>query len=80
MQALTAHGIRAQMDETSDPISGKIKTAQLEKVPWMLVLGAKEQENNTITLRHRTGKQEFGLTLAELLAKANEWISTRHIS
>ncbi len=80
MQALTAHGIRAQMDETSDPISGKIKTAQLDKVPWMLVLGTKEQENHTITLRHRSGKQEFGLTLPELLAKADEWISTRHIS
>ena len=80
MQTLTAHGIRAQMDETSDPISGKIKTAQLDKVPWMLVLGAKEQENQTITLRHRSGKQEFGLTLPELLAKADEWISTRHIS
>lgn len=63
-------GYRVAMDESSDPISGKIKAAQLQQVPWMLVLGAKELENKTITLRHRDGKQEFGLTLDELLKKA----------
>ncbi len=63
-------GYRIIMDESSDPISGKIKVAQLEQVPWMLVLGAKEAENKTITLRYRDGKQEFGLSLEELLKKA----------
>ena len=65
-------GYRVQLDTSSDPISGKIKDAQLEKVPWMLVIGNKEVEGNTITLRRRDGKQEFGLTFDDLLAKANE--------
>ncbi len=70
LNTLKSHGYRASMDESSDPISGKIKAAQLQQVPWMLVLGAKELENNTITLRHRDGKQEFGLSLDDLLKKA----------
>jgi len=66
---LKDEGIRVVVDDSSDQISAKIKTAQLQKVPWMLVLGQKEQENNTIALRPREGKQEFGLTLEALLKK-----------
>jgi len=69
---LKEQGIRVIMDESSDPISGKIKSAQMEKIPWMLVVGNKEAEANTITLRYLNGKQEFGLTLDGLIKKAQE--------
>jgi threonyl-tRNA synthetase len=62
--------VRVEIDESSDQISGKIKRAQLERVPWMLVLGKKEMENKTITLRDLNGKQEFGLKLEDVLARA----------
>lgn len=74
LKRLDQEGLRATIDESSDPISGKIKNAQLERVPWMLVIGAKEIENNTITLRYRDGKQEFGLTLDAILQKAHDYI------
>ena len=60
------------MDQTSDPLAGKIKTAQIAKTPWMLVIGNKEMANNTITLRQLDGKQEFGLTLDALVQRAND--------
>ena len=63
-------GIRIEMDESSDPIGGKIKTAQLENVPWMLIIGKKEVEKGTIALRKLDGSQEFGLTADQLIAKA----------
>lgn len=71
-EQLKSHNLRIEVDQTSDQISAKIKRAQEEKVPWMLVLGKKEVENNTITLRHNDGKQEFGLTLEQVLQKADE--------
>ncbi len=71
-QQLKTHELRVEVDQTSDQISAKIKRAQEEKIPWMLVLGKKEVGNNTITLRHHDGKQEFGLTLEQLLQKAAE--------
>lgn len=72
LETLKKHDLRAAMDESSDQISGKIKRAQEEKIPWMLVVGQKEVDNKAITLRHTDGKQEFGLTLEQLLAKAQE--------
>lgn len=70
--ALKNANIRVTVDESSNPLSGKIKDAQLERIPWMLVVGAKEAEQNTITLRHASGKQEFGLTLEAIVAQAQE--------
>lgn len=62
--------IRVILDETSDQISAKIKRAQLEQVAWMLVIGQKEAEQKTVTLRYRDGKQEFGVSIDAILEKA----------
>lgn len=67
---LTKAGYRVEADKTGDQISAKIRRAQMEKIPWMLVLGKKEQENQTVTLRTVDGKQQFGLTLQALLEMA----------
>ena len=53
-------------------ISSQIKRAQRDRIPWMIVIGKKEVENNTITLRYLDGKQEFGLSLDAVRAKAQE--------
>ena len=63
-------GIRVEFDESSDPLSGKIKTAQLDKIPWMLVIGKKETEQRTVTLRYFDGKQEMGIGIEKLVEKA----------
>lgn len=70
VQKLEQHNLRVELDTSEQPLSGKIKDAQLQRIPWMLVLGQKELDNQTITLRHVTGKQEFGLTFEQLLEKA----------
>ncbi|MFH1831673.1 MAG: threonine--tRNA ligase [bacterium] len=67
-------GIRVTLDESSDQISAQIKRAQMAKIPWMLVVGKKEQEQNTITLRTLDGKQQFGLTLDVILEQAEQLI------
>lgn len=66
---LCDHDVRVAIDVSSDQISGQIKRAQLERVPLMLVLGKKEVENQTITVRDLDGKQEFGLKLADILER-----------
>jgi threonyl-tRNA synthetase len=63
---LTNQGIRNEFDESSDPISGKIKTAQLKKTPWMLILGKQEEQTKTITLRLNDGTQKQSLTFEDL--------------
>jgi len=65
-------GIRVQINETSDPINAKIKSAQGERVTWMLVVGKKEVENNTVSLRTLDGVQQNGIQVHELIEKAKE--------
>lgn len=65
-------GLRVSIDESSNPINGKIKTAQIEKVPWMFIIGKKEADTNTISLRHSDGKQEFNLNIDDLINRAKE--------
>ena len=72
MEQLKKAQSASEMDESSDPISGKIKSAQLDKIPWMLVIGNKEVENKTVTLRHRDGSQEFGLSIEDVITRARE--------
>lgn len=71
-QALATEHLRVEIDHSGDQISAQIKRAQEEKIPWMLVLGKKEVEQKSITLRHVDGKQEFGLTIEQLLNRAKE--------
>ncbi|HBL98666.1 TPA: threonine--tRNA ligase [Candidatus Dependentiae bacterium] len=70
MDTLKHAGVRVDMDQSSDPLSGKIKAAQLERIPWMLVIGKKEAAANTVTLRRVDGTQEFGVTVDELVRRA----------
>lgn len=64
--------IRVELDNSGDQLSAQIRNAQVQQIPWMLVIGKKEQENGTITLRHLDGKQEFGLTVEDLIKMATE--------
>lgn len=69
-EKLKASGLRVELDRVGGKISAQIKKAQLDKLPWMIVIGKKEQENGTVTLRYNDGKQEFGLSIEELIEKA----------
>ncbi len=68
MQFLQPHGYRVELDQSSDQISSKIKAAQLEKIPIMIIIGKKEAANGTVTLRYNDGKQEFNVEKETLLA------------
>ncbi|MFC1894765.1 threonine--tRNA ligase [Candidatus Dependentiae bacterium] len=65
-------GIRVELDESGDQISAQIRNAQIKEVPWMLVIGKKEQEKETVSLRTLDGKQEFDFVVEDLLKKAEE--------
>jgi threonyl-tRNA synthetase len=56
---LKENGTRVEIDERNETLGGKIRDAQIEKVSYMLIVGDKEEKNNTITERGRSGK-DFG--------------------
>lgn len=71
---LAAAGILVTLDNSSDQISAKIKRAQVDRIPWMIVIGAKEVEKNSVALRTRDGKQEFGVTTTDLIERAKSFL------
>lgn len=72
---LKTHNIRVEVDSSGDALAAQIKSAQINKVPWMLILGKKEVKNKSVTIRYSNGKQDMGLSYDELISKANELIS-----
>lgn len=71
-QQLSSSGIRVTCDLDNEKISAKIRTAQLAQIPWMLVIGAKEQEAGVVTLRNLDGEQSLNLTIERLIEMAKE--------
>lgn len=70
-EALKAAGIRVEMDARNEKLGYKIREAQLDKVPYMLILGEKEQADGTVSVRTRDGardKQDMGEMRPEELA------------
>ncbi len=77
---LSALGIRAETDFRSEKIGYKIREAQMQKIPYMLVVGDKEAENDLVAVRTRAGGDEGTMTLNEFIAKIEKQIESRENS
>lgn len=65
---LTAAGFRVETDFRSEKIGYKIREAQMQKIPYMLVLGDKEAESGTVTVRKRSGGDQGSMALEDFVA------------
>lgn len=74
---LKASGVRAQAMLDSDRMQAKIRQAQGMKVPYMLIVGGREAEAGTVSLRKRDGSRQNGLSLAAFEALVQEKIASR---
>ena len=77
---LRAAGLRMEIDESNEKLGAKIRTAQLSKIPYMLVVGEKEQSTGTVSLRKRSGGDQGSVAVEEFLAEAKKQIETRALS
>jgi threonyl-tRNA synthetase len=76
--ALAAAGInRVEVDDRNEKIGYKIREAQLEKVPYMLIIGAKEVEEGTVSVRSRRDGELGSMKLDEFIAKAVKEVETK---
>lgn len=74
---LSEQGIRAETDFRSEKIGYKIREAQMQKIPYMLVVGDKESESGLVAVRTRAGGDEGTMTLDAFLGKIEKQIKTR---
>lgn len=70
--ALEAAGLRAEVDLRKERMNAKVRDAQLQKVPYMLVVGDKEAESNAVSLRLRTNENVGPVPLERFIAIARQ--------
>lgn len=74
---LRAAGLRAEVDDRSERMQAKIRDAQLQKIPYMLIVGDREAAAGTVAVRLRTGEDLGAMSLEAFLGRALEAIRTR---
>jgi threonyl-tRNA synthetase len=77
MQRLRDWGIRVELDHSPERINAKIRAAQLQKIPYMLVVGDKEQQSQAVSVRLRTNENLGTTTVDSFIARINDIIKTR---
>ncbi|MBQ8859823.1 MAG: threonine--tRNA ligase [Ruminococcus sp.] len=78
-KALEQKGMRVEIDDRSEKIGFKIREAQLSKVPYMILVGDKDIENNTVSVRDRKEGDLGAMSLESFIEKAMEEIETKLI-
>ena len=74
---LDAAGIRADLDTRSEKVNYKIREAQLQKIPYMLVVGEREVEAGTVAVRHRKRGNEGAIPVDEFTARVQALIESK---
>ncbi len=71
--------MRIKKDYSSESMQKKIRNAQLKQVPYMIIVGDKELESQTISVRRRDGKQEFNVKLDDFIEMLKGKIKNRDL-
>ena len=75
--ALKAAGIRAEVDASDDRMQKKVRNAQMQKIPYMLIAGEEDQKAGAVSFRYRNGEQKNGVPLAEAIAEISATVAAR---
>ena len=76
---LDSQGFRVEVDGRNEKIGKKIREATLEKIPYMLVVGDRDMENQTVSVRLRTGEDLGAMSLADFTARLKQDVDTKAI-
>jgi threonyl-tRNA synthetase len=74
---LAAAGLRAEVDDSKEKVNNKIRIAQTQKVPYMLVVGDREAENGTVSVRNRRHGDQGGKPLEECVSAILDLVASR---
>ncbi|PZM95421.1 MAG: threonine--tRNA ligase, partial [Actinobacteria bacterium] len=75
--SLRAEGVRAEVDTSAERMQKKIRNAQQQKIPFMVLAGDQDVANRTVSFRYRDGSQRNGVPLADAVAHVTEVIRSR---
>ena len=70
-------GFRVEIDKSNETLGKKVRNAQLERVFYMITVGEKEEESNTLSVRSRDGSLEHGVQIGKFISKVKKEIKNR---
>ena len=76
LDALLKGGVRAEGDFASGTMGAKIRDAQLQKIPYMLVVGKKEEDSQTVAVRKRGGEQALGVKVDDFCSSVGDEVAS----
>lgn len=79
VQELRAVGVRVELDDSDNTIGARIRNNQMQKVPYMLIVGDNEAESQTVSVRPRTGDEERDVSVADFVATISSEIGDRSL-
>ncbi|GAA2183714.1 threonine--tRNA ligase [Brooklawnia cerclae] len=77
LDKLAARGVRVELDASDDRMQKKIRTAQKQKVPFMLIAGGDDEQAGAVSFRFRDGTQRNGVPVDEAVAFVADWVASR---
>ena len=74
---MKAAGIRAEMDFSDDRMQKKVRNAQLQKIPFMVIAGEEDMKAGAVSFRYRNGEQKNGIPIADAIAEIKKTVADR---
>ncbi len=77
IKEMKAAGIRAEIDSSDDRMQKKVRTAQMQKIPYMVIAGEEDVNAGAVSFRYRNGEQKNGIPVAQAIAEIKATIAAR---
>ena len=77
IQTMRKAGIRAELDASDDRMQKKVRSAQMQKIPFMVIAGEEDQAAGAVSFRYRNGEQKNGIPIADAIVEINKAIKER---
>jgi threonyl-tRNA synthetase len=77
IKAMRKAGIRAELDASDDRMQKKVRNAQMQKIPFMVIAGEEDQKVGAVSFRYRNGEQKNGIPIADAIAEIKKVVAER---
>jgi len=77
IKAMRKAGVRAELDASDDRMQKKVRNAQMQKIPFMVIAGEEDQKAGAVSFRYRNGEQKNGIPIADAIAEIKKVVAER---
>jgi threonyl-tRNA synthetase len=77
VKQMKSAGVRAELDSSDDRMQKKVRNAQMQKIPFMVIAGEEDMNAGAVSFRYRNGEQKNGIPIADAIAEIKQIVADR---